>query len=166
MKIALDFDGTITADELFWARFCALAKQCGHHVTIVTARHPDGDNRDVEAFIAETGVRAIYTKGESKCRHFKPDVWIDDMPEMIVDAVKSLTTNLGLPKPHDWPPPPQDCLCYRCWLELRQTRGQPALRDRMFLCSTCGNKRCPHANDHRNVCTGSNEPGQPGSAYP
>ncbi|MFS8319194.1 hypothetical protein RPF54_24860, partial [Enterobacter hormaechei subsp. xiangfangensis] len=29
-----------------------------------------------------------------------------------------------------------------------------------------GNKRCPHANDHRNACTGSNEPGQEGSAYP
>ncbi|MBW6637227.1 hypothetical protein KXT41_25380 [Salmonella enterica subsp. enterica serovar Weltevreden] len=29
----------------------------------------------------------------------------------------------------------------------------------------CGNKRCPHANDHRNACTGSNEPGQEGSAY-
>lgn len=37
---------------------------------------------------------------------------------------------------------------------------------RMILCPTCGNKRCPHANDHRNACTGSNEPGQPGSAYP
>ena len=37
---------------------------------------------------------------------------------------------------------------------------------RMVLCPKCGNKRCPHANDHRNDCTGSNEPGQPGSAYP
>lgn len=37
---------------------------------------------------------------------------------------------------------------------------------RMILCSICGNKRCPHANDHRNTCTGSNEPGQPGSSYP
>ena len=37
---------------------------------------------------------------------------------------------------------------------------------RMILCETCGNKRCPKANDHRNECTGSNEPGQPGSAYP
>ena len=35
----------------------------------------------------------------------------------------------------------------------------------MVVCATCGNKRCPHANDHRNECTGSNEPGQPGSAY-
>jgi hypothetical protein len=37
---------------------------------------------------------------------------------------------------------------------------------RMVLCPTCGNKRCPHANDHRNECSGSNEAGQPGSAYP
>lgn len=36
---------------------------------------------------------------------------------------------------------------------------------RMILCPICGNKRCPHANDHRNPCTGSNEPGQTGSAY-
>ena len=31
---------------------------------------------------------------------------------------------------------------------------------RFVVCPECGNKRCPHANDHRNACTGSNEPGQ------
>lgn len=36
---------------------------------------------------------------------------------------------------------------------------------RMFLCGICGNKRCPHAADHRLDCTGSNEPGQRGSLY-
>jgi hypothetical protein len=36
---------------------------------------------------------------------------------------------------------------------------------RMFLCETCGNKRCPHAADHRLNCTRSNAPGQPGSLY-
>ena len=35
----------------------------------------------------------------------------------------------------------------------------------MVLCPTCGNKRCPHATDHRHSCTNSNEPGQPGSIY-
>lgn len=34
----------------------------------------------------------------------------------------------------------------------------------MIVCETCGNKRCPHTADHRNECTRSNEPGQPGSA--
>jgi hypothetical protein len=36
---------------------------------------------------------------------------------------------------------------------------------RMILCEHCGNKRCPHASDHRLACTNSNEPGQPGSIY-
>lgn len=37
---------------------------------------------------------------------------------------------------------------------------------RFVVCPDCGNKRCPRANDHRNACTGSNELGQEGSAYP
>ena len=35
----------------------------------------------------------------------------------------------------------------------------------MVVCPTCGNKRCPHATDHDNDCTNSNELGQPGSIY-
>lgn len=35
----------------------------------------------------------------------------------------------------------------------------------MILCETCGNKRCPHANDKAMDCTNSNDPGQKGSAY-
>ena len=35
----------------------------------------------------------------------------------------------------------------------------------MVVCAKCGNKRCPHATDHNNVCTNSNETGQPGSIY-
>jgi len=38
-------------------------------------------------------------------------------------------------------------------------------RHRMILCPTCGNKRCPHATDHELGCSGSNEPGQPGSRW-
>lgn len=34
-----------------------------------------------------------------------------------------------------------------------------------YACELCGNKRCPHHSDHRNACTGSNEPGQEGSLY-
>lgn len=49
--------------------------------------------------------------------------------------------------------------CHRCIEE----QGGSAMR--MILCGTCGNKRCPKADDHRNKCSGSNEPGQIGSAY-
>lgn len=38
-------------------------------------------------------------------------------------------------------------------------------RAHMYLCPDCGNKRCPRATHHDHDCTGSNKPGQPGSAY-
>lgn len=52
-----------------------------------------------------------------------------------------------------------DCWCRTC-------RPITPTDMRFVVCPDCGNKRCPHANDHRNACTGSNEPGQEGSAYP
>lgn len=52
-----------------------------------------------------------------------------------------------------------DCWCRAC-------RPITLTDMRFVVCPDCGNKRCPHANDHRNGCTGSNEPGQEGSAYP
>ncbi|HGV4706998.1 TPA: hypothetical protein ACNG72_004502 [Klebsiella pneumoniae] len=52
-----------------------------------------------------------------------------------------------------------DCWCLTC--------RPVVLNDMRFVvCPDCGNKRCPRANDHRNACTRSNEPGQEGSAYP
>lgn len=57
-------------------------------------------------------------------------------------------------------PPALNSAC-RCQSCNPQMVGQM-----MFLCANCGNKRCPHANDHRNACTQSNEPRQQGSAYP
>ncbi|WP_261802904.1 hypothetical protein [Klebsiella variicola] len=51
-----------------------------------------------------------------------------------------------------------------CWC---RTCRPVVLNDMRFVvCPDCGNKRCPRANDHRNACTGSNEPGQEGSAFP
>jgi hypothetical protein len=35
----------------------------------------------------------------------------------------------------------------------------------LLVCSLCGNKRCPHATDHRQACTRSNATGQKGSRY-
>jgi hypothetical protein len=62
------------------------------------------------------------------------------------------------------------CQCLRCVTERTPTVkiGNvefPIESTRMFTCQICGNKRCPHSDDHRNTCTGSNEPGQPGSRY-
>lgn len=52
-----------------------------------------------------------------------------------------------------------DCWCLTC--------RPVTLNDMRFVvCPDCGNKRCPRANDHRDACAGSNEPGQEGSVYP
>lgn len=51
------------------------------------------------------------------------------------------------------------CWCWRC----HEERGDEIWF--MIVCPDCGNKRCPHANDHRNECTKSNDAGQDGSAY-
>lgn len=59
----------------------------------------------------------------------------------------------------------EGCGCYRC-LDGVTENGWPVVAMRMIVCPTCGNKRCPHSTDHRLACTGSNEPGQPGSRYP
>lgn len=56
--------------------------------------------------------------------------------------------------------------CHRCW--KRYIVANPSVwpfQDQMIVCKTCGNKRCPKATDHHLPCTGSNEPGQPGSRY-
>lgn len=62
------------------------------------------------------------------------------------------------------------CECHRCIRE--QKLGEqgafgwlPLSSTKMILCPVCGNKRCPKASDHALACTGSNEPGQPGSVY-
>ena len=50
-----------------------------------------------------------------------------------------------------------------CWCEV--CNPSTFLGWLMVLCPTCGNKRCPHAHDHRNACTHSNAVGQPGSSW-
>lgn len=58
------------------------------------------------------------------------------------------------------------CPCHRCespnW---EMVTGLGFAMARMTLCPTCSNKRCPGAVDHDRPCSGSNEPGQPGSNY-
>ena len=64
------------------------------------------------------------------------------------------------------PAPVAPCMCIRCLRERRDYTGGFATESSvMIVCPTCGNKRCPHATDHRNVCSASNAPGQCGSVF-
>ena len=90
-----------------------------------------------------------------------PIVWVDDgdlsasIRERGGDELLNLTVQ---PR----------CTCRRCIKDhdLRDTSlFLPLSSTRMILCTECGNKRCPHASDHPNACTRSNEPGQAGSLF-
>ena len=89
---------------------------------------------------------------------------------------QAMVEKLAINKQREWPEPKDgeprlhiknagnspvtpDCWCRTC-------RPVTMSDMRFVVCPECGNKRCPHANDHRNDCTGSNEPGQVDSAYP
>lgn len=91
---------------------------------------------------------------ESRCS--KSPMWIG------VDWAKGFEPGNSPVIPGKWIPVSEqmpDCWCRTC--------RPVVLNDMRFVaCPDCGNKRCPRANDHRNACTGSNEPGQEGSAYP
>lgn len=55
---------------------------------------------------------------------------------------------------------PAKCSCEAC-----SPDDVVGFNRRFIVCSICGNKRCPHAHNHLNACTNSNEVGQPGSSW-
>lgn len=88
LKIALDFDETITADPDTFYKMICLFRDAGHEVKIVTARQDDGRHVDIDAFIGLDDIDVIYCEGQQKrsvCASlgWNPDIWIDDFPENI-----------------------------------------------------------------------------------
>ncbi|MBN3839310.1 Lar family restriction alleviation protein [Burkholderia sp. Ac-20349] len=116
-----------------------------------------------------------------KCRARGP--LIQDSPQKAAEAWNTraasaqMSAGIVLPPVHGTsnaavviqPTPAAQCECRTCLMGKTVDSGMgfeiPVAMTRMIVCARCGNKRCPHANDHRNTCTNSNEPGQPGSAY-
>ncbi|HID4604459.1 TPA: hypothetical protein ACXEV9_004090 [Klebsiella pneumoniae] len=91
-----------------------------------------------------TNIGAIFKAGHDACRAAK---------------LKAQPQNAPQNAPQNIPEIIPDCWCRTC--------RPVVLNDMRFVvCPDCGNKICPRANDHKNACTGSNEPGQEGSAYP
>lgn len=91
MNIALDYDGTYTADPDLWESFIDRAYENGHYVFIVTSRHPEIDNNKVLEKLKKTTNGVIFTNYKAK-RHYvesqegiKIDVWIDNDPRGIIE---------------------------------------------------------------------------------
>jgi len=55
--------------------------------------------------------------------------------------------------------------CVMCENDVLDGDPMGWTKRRFIVCPDCGNKRCPKASAHWQACTGSNEPGQPGSFY-
>ena len=88
MRIAIDFDDTLTRDAALWRSFIASCRSLGHQVVCVTARRDTDDNREsIDWWLIAHGIelRVYYTGLASKVdymakRGIKVDVWIDDDP--------------------------------------------------------------------------------------
>jgi len=86
MRIAIDYDGTYTADPQLWNGFINAAKAAGHAIWIITCRRgEDEECRDIKI----PGTFTVFTNMEAKksyCerRLLKIDIWIDDDPASIL----------------------------------------------------------------------------------
>lgn len=86
MLIALDYDGTYTADPVLWDRFIELARSRSHEVHIVTLR------ADCEPVRLGAHVdRVHYTDRAAKRPYMQAkgltvQIWIDDMPDFILGS--------------------------------------------------------------------------------
>jgi hypothetical protein len=89
MLIALDYDGTYTADPDLWLLFITQAKQRGHQVMVVTMRNEfekESVLRDLQGKVD----RIILTDRKAKLPYMQklglsPDIWIDDQPHWLFE---------------------------------------------------------------------------------
>jgi hypothetical protein len=82
--IALDYDGTYTADPGLWDGFIRAARKSMHEVHLVTMRHESEPVR-----IGEAVDRVHYTDRKAKMafmanKGINVQIWIDDQPRFIL----------------------------------------------------------------------------------
>jgi len=88
MLIALDFDGTYTADPVVWDLIIKSLQERGHAVHIVTLRDQNLDRLKDHDRFWNMGVRVVYCDGRSKLDVAKEmgleyDIWIEDDPRCV-----------------------------------------------------------------------------------
>lgn len=87
LHIALDYDGTYTADPQLWDEFIKFARLRGHIVKILTMRY-----QNYKETVKEPPCEVIYTGRKAKESFYLADIWIDDQPRLIVNDHWSIET--------------------------------------------------------------------------
>jgi hypothetical protein len=100
MLMALDFDRTFTGDVEFWRFFVHMAAMRGHKVLCVTGRTPTPTGRaELMNVFGEQTLKLltdlIFCDHSPKRKRtlelgYKVDIWIDDMPEGVGAADRSV----------------------------------------------------------------------------
>ena len=91
MLIALDFDGTYTADPELWDVFIANARARGHEIVVATMRYEDTESEIVELSLADKVDMIVYTNRKAKKTALRqiigrdPNIWIDDNPDWLYE---------------------------------------------------------------------------------
>ena len=81
MRIAIDYDGTITRDPSLLIAFIRASMAAGHEIVCVTMRSPEQAIKDLPCPVIYTDCEKKGFFMEKSGRHV--DIWIDDHPEMI-----------------------------------------------------------------------------------
>jgi hypothetical protein len=93
--LALDYDGTFTADPDLWLLFIKAAQERGHQVIVVTMRYkteqygnPTNGFEPMDTRLLDSVDRVIFTDRRAKklfvtqlCVNI--DIWIDDEPKWL-----------------------------------------------------------------------------------
>lgn len=99
MNLSLDFDDTYTRDPAFWDAFIVSARARGHNVYLVTARTPEQGKEVFDTVGKIVGrEKCFFTSMQGKrkfmwANKIRIDVWIDDMPDMIVSGIDDTVNN-------------------------------------------------------------------------
>lgn len=83
LTIALDYDGTYTADPYLFGCIIRRFLSRNHSVSVVTARSGEDDKIPNDHEFTDIGVKIVYCDGKPKRDFIKADIWIDDDPAGI-----------------------------------------------------------------------------------
>jgi len=97
MIVSLDYDDTYTRDPELWNKIVMLMRDKGHTVYVISARY-DRQMDEVHNSIGKiVGIDNCYGTNMQQKREYMYknhgiliDVWIDDMPEMIVENTNGI----------------------------------------------------------------------------